>query len=117
LWVITEFHRCVCARFVFYWHHAYCRWWAKGVRNVVRIWQRKKLFFNLVYVFKLWGRVIHSVSHGRRKHGRQFWRDGGERVPPSFFRRGDKYPITPPPHTHTLFNMFNEVLFLGNLKT
>jgi hypothetical protein len=63
LWVITQFHRCVCARFVFYWHHTYSRWWAKGVRNVVRIWQRKKLFFNLVYVFKLWGgELIYTAS-------------------------------------------------------
>ena len=38
-------------------------------------------------------------------------------IPPSFWSGDDEYLITPPPHTHTLFNMFNEMLFLGNLKT
>jgi hypothetical protein len=39
---------------------------------------------------------------------------GMGRVHPVFGVEGGEYLITPP---QTLFNMFNEILFLGNLKT
>jgi hypothetical protein len=41
-------------------------------------------------------------------HGHQSWGDWGGHVQ----EWGDEYLIIPP-----LFNMFNEILFLGNLKT
>jgi hypothetical protein len=38
---------------------------------------------------------------------------GGDASPPQFLEWGDEYIIIPPPP----FNKFNEILFLGNLKT
>jgi hypothetical protein len=51
-----------------------------------------------------------SAKEQENKRGRQSW--GG--VPP-VFGVGDEYLIIPPPPT--LFDMFNEILFLGYPKT
>ena len=55
-------------------------------------------------------RLIDTVA---QKQGRRSWGGWGGRVPPQFFEWGGRISNYPPP----LFNMFNEVLFLGNLKT
>ena len=55
-----------------------------------------------------------TVTQVSSQHGRQSWGGWGGRVPPSFWSGGDEYLIIPPP---PLFDMFNEILFLGYLKT